>query len=271
MCEFLGISRNLVYYHLNKKDNFEKLENEEELVKNIKTIFKRSKNNYGTRKIKVEPSKINIIASRRKISRIMKENALVSNYTVKKFKAEKKACIEKNIPNIIDIKFDNREILEACVSDLTYVRVGGRWNYICTIIDLNNREIIGYAAGAKKDANLVKEAIYRIRYPLSKLKIFHTDISNEFDKKTIDKILAIFGISRSLSMKGSLHDNAVAEAANKVLKTEFIYQNRFNKLEKLKLELSGFVYWYNNNRIHGSLGYLSPKEYRELELISRSS
>jgi ISSdy1 transposase len=81
MCEFLGISRNLVYYHLNKKDNFEKLENEEELVKNIKTIFKRSKNNYGTRKIKVEPSKINIIASRRKISRIMKENALVKLYS----------------------------------------------------------------------------------------------------------------------------------------------------------------------------------------------
>lgn len=126
MCEFLEISRNLVYYHLNKKYNFEKLENKEELVKNIKTIFKRSKNNYETRKIKVELSKINIIASRRKISRIMKENALVSNYTVKQFKAEKKACNEKKIPNIIDKKFDTRDILKACVSDLTYVRVGGR-------------------------------------------------------------------------------------------------------------------------------------------------
>ena len=105
-----------MYYHLNKKYNFEKLENKEELVKNIKTIFKRSKNNYGTRKIKVELSKINIIASRRKISRIMKENTLVSNYTVKQFKAEEKACNEKNIPNIIDKKFDNRDILEACVS-----------------------------------------------------------------------------------------------------------------------------------------------------------
>ena len=210
MCEFLEISRNLVYYHLNKKYNFEKLENKEELVKNIKTIFKRSKNNYGTRKIKVELSKINIIASRRKISRIMKENALVSNYTVKQFKAEKKACNEKNIPNIIDKKFDTRDILEACVSDLTYVRVGGRWNYICTIIDLNNRETIGYACRNKKRCNLVKKAIYSIRHSLSKLKIFHTDRGNEFDNKTIDKILDIFGIERLLSKKGSPYDNDVA-------------------------------------------------------------
>ena len=77
MCEFLGTSRSLVYYHLNKVDNFEKLENEEELLDSIKTIFKRSKNNYGTRKIKLELSKINIVASRRKISRIIKENSKV--------------------------------------------------------------------------------------------------------------------------------------------------------------------------------------------------
>ena len=66
-----------MYYHLNKVDNFEKLENEEELLDSIKTIFKRSKNNYGTRKIKLELSKINIVASRRKISRIIKENSKV--------------------------------------------------------------------------------------------------------------------------------------------------------------------------------------------------
>ena len=55
------------------------------------------------------------------------------------------------------------------------------------------------------------------------------------------------------------------------MKIEFIYQKRFNKLVELKLELSEFIYWYNNNRIHGSLGYLSPKEYKALELISSSS
>lgn len=270
MCKCLGITRSLIYYHLNKEQNIKDPE-KNKLSDRIKYIFKKSKNNYGSRKIKVELAKLGLIVSRRKISRIMKENGLVSNYTVKQFKVEKTSCNEKKIPNIIDRKFDDRAILEACVSDLTYVKVDGRWNYICIIVDLNNREIIGYAAGAKKDANLVKEAIYGIRYPLNKLKIFHTDRGKEFDNKEIDNILDIFGINRSLSKKGSPYDNAVAEAVNKVMKTEFIYQRNFESLNQLKLELAEYVYWYNNNRIHGSLGYLSPKEYRKLELISATN
>ena len=185
MSKFLGIPRSLVYYHINKEENTENLEKEELLTKEIKEIFRKGKNNYGSRKIKVELAKKGFLISRRKISRIMKENGLISNYTVKQYKALKSSCNGKEIPNIIDRKFDKRKILEATVSDLTYVKVRGRWNYICSIIDLNNREIIGYAAGSNKDANLVKEAIYSIRYPLNKIKIFHTDREKEFDNKSI--------------------------------------------------------------------------------------
>lgn len=198
----------------------------------------------------------------------MKKNGLISNYTVKQFKVEKTNCNEKKIANKIDRKFDKRDKLEAVVSDLTYVKVAGKWNYICTIIDLSNREIIGYAAGEKKDANLVKEAIYSIRYPLDKIKIFHTDRGNEFDNKKIDEILDLFEIERSLSKKRSPYDNAVAESVNKSMKIEFIYQREFKSLEQLQLELAEYIYWYNNFRIHGSLGYKSPKDYRKLEMIT---
>lgn len=270
MCKLLGVPRSLVYYHLNKdqEEVNEKLAKEEELTKEIREIFRKSKNNYGSRKIKVELEKKGFIVSRRKISRIMSENGLVSNYTVKQFKPEKTLCNEKKIENIIARNFDNREVLEASVSDLTYVKVGGKWHYICSIIDLNNREIIGYSCGPKKDANLVKEALYSIKYPLNKIKIFHTDRGKEFDNKGIDEILEVFGISRSLSKKGSPYDNAVAEAFNKLMKTEFIYQRNFKDLKQLKLELSEFIYWYNNIRIHSSLNYKSPIEYRLSSMIS---
>lgn len=154
----------------------------------------------------------------------MKENGLISNYTVKQYKALKSSCNGKEIPNTIDRKFNEIKKLEAIVSDLTYVKVRGRWNYICSIIDLNNREIIGYAAGSNKDANLVKEAIYSIRYPLNKIKIFHTDRGKEFDNKSIDELLDFFEIERLLSKRGNPYDNAVAESVNKPMKIEFIYQ-----------------------------------------------
>lgn len=192
----------------------------------------------------------------------MKSNALVSNYTVAQYKVMKSKCNEEKVENILDRQFNGRKILEVCVSDLTYVRVGNKWCYVCLIIDLNNREIIGHSVGDKKDSKLVEEALYSIKYPLNQIELFHTDRGLEFCNKRIKEILSIFGIRRSLSNKGTPYDNAVIEATNKIIKKEFIYQKKFKNIKQLKLEMSEYVYWYNNIRIHGSLGYQSPIKYK---------
>jgi len=147
------------------------------------------------------------------------------------------------------------------VSDLTYVRVGGIWNYICVLIDLFNREIIGYSAGRNKDALLVSRAFATVKSNLSNINIFHTDRGNEFKNQMIDETLDAFNIDRSLSMKGCPYDNAVAEATFKIIKTEFVRQYTFDNLDELD-----YVYWFNNQRIHSSLDYLAPVEYRNIHL-----
>ena len=114
------------------------------------------------------------------------------------------------------------------MSDLTYVNVAGKWNYICIIIDLFNREIVGYAAGKNKNAELVSHAFSRIKHNLNKINLFHTDRGNEFKNKLIDEILSNFNIKRSLSKKGCPYDNAVAEATFKVIKTEFAFNRKFD-------------------------------------------
>jgi transposase InsO family protein len=261
MCKFLKVSRSLVYYYLNK----EKLDisNEEAEIENhIIDIFHKSRNNYGTRKIKRKLDNRGYRVSRRRISRIMKKNGLVSNYTVAQYKVYSSKCNESDIPNIVDRDFDNRDKLEVAVSDLTYVRVGNKWNYVCTIIDLSNREIIGYSAGANKDADLIEKALLSCRYSLNDIRVFHSDRGKEYDNKTIDEVLETFKIERSLSRKGNPYDNAVSEATNKILKIEFIYQSKFETLKDLELQLAEYIYWYNYIRIHGSLGYVSPIEYR---------
>ena len=165
----------------------------------------------------------------------MKENALVSNYTVAQYKVHSNTCNESQTSNLVNRNFDDREKLEVAVSDLTYVRVGNTWNYLCTLIDLSNREIIGYSVGPKKDADLIEKAFYSCRYSLSNIKIFHSDRGKEYDNVKIDNILKAFEIDRSLSRKGNPYDNAVSEAVNKILKIEFIYQNKFDTLEDLEL------------------------------------
>lgn len=257
MCKVLNVSRSTYYYESKPKKD------ETQLITDIVEIFRRSRNNYGTRKIKQELRKIGQQVSRRRIGRIMKLEGLVSNYTVAQFKPHVVKCNEDKIENIVDRQFDKQPYLNVVVSDLTYVRVGNRWHYLCVLVDVFNREIIGYSSGQNKDAALVKKAFSTVQINLSQIKIFHTDRGNEFKNQIIDEILDVFEIERSLSMKGCPYDNAVAEATYKVIKTEFVNQNLFETQEQLGYEFADYVNWYNNHRIHSSLGYLSPVEYRE--------
>lgn len=176
MCKILKISRSLVYY---KPKNQRK---DKELENHIIRIFKESKNNYGSRKIKVELGKIGYQVSIRRIRKYMDLNGLVSNYTVKQFKVNKATCNEDKVENKLKREFNREEKLDVVVSDLTYVNVKGKWNYICLIIDLFNREIIGYAAGKHKTADLVYKAFSKIKCDLSKINIFHK--TEEMNLKT---------------------------------------------------------------------------------------
>lgn len=261
MCQLLNIPRSSLYYNRNR-NSYKSKQEESHLVDLIKKIFKRSRNNYGTRKIKVELKKCGYIVSKRRIGRIMKENGLVSNYTVKQYKIHSTTCNNDKIDNILDRQFNQEKRMNVVVSDLTYVNVAGKWNYICLMLDLYNREIVGYAAGEHKSAELVKKALYSIKYDLSQITLFHTDRGHEFKNKMIEEALEAFEINRSLSHKGCPYDNAVAEATYKIIKTEFAFNRRFESLQELERELFDYVNWYNNIRIHGSLNYQTPVEYR---------
>lgn len=169
-------------------------------------------------------------------------------------------------PNVVAREFDGRAPHSHVVSDLAYVWVGAKWNYVCLLIDLYNREIVGHAAGERRDARLVKSAFATIPFPLTDIQVFHTDRGSEFDNAAIDDLLDAFGIERSLSKKGCPYDNAVDESTNKVLKAEFVYRESFSTLRELQSKLNDYVHWYNNFRLHSKLGYMSPVEFRKAGL-----
>ena len=260
MCRVLQVNRSTYYYEAKQRPD------ETGLSTEITEIFKTSRNNYGTRKIKKELMKTGKQISRRRIGRIMKQEGLVSNDTTTQFKPQKDTCNESKTENVLDRQFQNREYRDVVISDLTYVRVGTHWNYICILVDLYNREIIGYSAGEQKTAELVKEAFQSVEGSPGEIRLFHTDRGNEFKNQTIEELLETFHIERSLSHKGCPYDNAVAEATFKIIKTEFVWNETFASLEELKLKLWDYIHWYNHHRIHSSLGYQTPIQYRENNL-----
>ena len=107
------------------------------------------------------------------------------------------------------------------------------------------------------------EAFASISRTLQEVGIFHTDRGSEFKNKSIDVLLETFGITRSLSHKGTPYDNAVAEATYKTIKTEFVSQEHFETIEQLRLSFGAYVWWFNNKRLHSSLNYATPVQYHQ--------
>ena len=143
--------------------------------------FRRSRNNYGTRKLKVMLERRKFKVSRRKIGEVMKKYGLKSNYTLRHAKKGDTRVNNDEIGNKVEREFDGRKQYEVVVSDLSYVKIGGVWRYICLLLDLCGRKILGSAVGSKKDAKLVETAFYSVDGDLRQIQLFHTDRGSEFN------------------------------------------------------------------------------------------
>ncbi|KAA0966252.1 IS3 family transposase [Sporosarcina sp. ANT_H38] len=270
MCKVLKIARSTFYYdtEVSAQKEQEKREEERVLKEKIAEVFNKNRHVYGTRKLKIELDKETkgFTISRRRIGRLMGELGLQSKYAKPSYKPMATRPNEESVRNVLNREFEVDKEMSVLVSDLTYVKVGYRWSYVCFLIDLYNRKIVGWSVGAQKDAALVQRAFDSVKSPLGNVNLFHTDRGSEFKNVGIDELLSGYKIKRSLSHKGNPYDNAVAEATFKILKTELINGTHYQTLEQLSLELFDYVNWYNNIRSHSTLGYLSPVAYKKLAL-----
>ena len=155
MSEVLQITRSTYYYKAKDRES-----NEDKIKELIIQIFKDSRSIYGKRKIKKELYKLDYQVSTRRVDRIMREQGLVSKYTVDQFKVSKSSVKESKVDNVLNRDFDSHKPLKVIVSDLTYVRVQHKWYYICDLVDLYNREIIGYSNWVKKECSACSSCIF---------------------------------------------------------------------------------------------------------------
>ncbi|WP_440200414.1 IS3 family transposase [Bifidobacterium sp.] len=262
-CRILGVPRSTYYWMIEHPE----AERVDPIAGDVHAIWRDSHERYGARKIKAALERRGVTASRRRIVNIMKRRGMTSAYARRTFKPHKTRVNEARLANILDREFDGYEPRTHLASDLTYVRVGGKWAYVCLLIDLANRSIAGHSADTSRTADLVMAAFATLDFPLTEVEVFHTDRGSEFDNAKIDELLDVFDIRRSLSRKGNPYDNAVVESTNRLLKKELIYWNHYTSLEQLRSDLNDYVWWFNNQRLHSTLGYRSPNEFTQQGLV----
>lgn len=206
------------------------------------------------------------MAPRRRIKRIMNQKGPVSAYIRKKYKPRAAKASEAEAPSVLDRELDGHPPHTRIVSDLAYMRVGGKWNYACLLVDLRDREIAGRAASGRKDSRSVKAAFATLGFPLTDIDVLRTDRGSEFANPGIDDLMEALDTRRSLSRKGDPYDNAAIEPASRTLKKGLVYRRAFADLGRLRRELNPCVRWYNEERMHSTLGCMSPVEFRNAGL-----
>ena len=174
---------------------------------------------------------------------------------------------EARLANLPDRGFDGYAPHTHPAGDLAYVRVGGDWAYVCLLAGLADRGIVGHSAGRTRDAGLVLGAFATLDFPPADVQVFHTDRGGGFDDTGIDDLLDVFGIKRSLSRKGSSYGSAVVESTNRLLRKELVYRNSYATIEQLRRDPDDYVWWSDDQRLHSTLGYRSPKEFTEQGLV----
>ena len=233
----------------------------------VRAVRRDGRERYGARKIKAALERKGITASRRRIGSIMREQGMTGAYARGRSEPHGTRADEARLANLLDRGSDGYAPHTRPASDLTYVRVGGGWAYVCLPAGLANRGIAGHSAGRTRDANLVLGAFATLDFPLTDVQVFRTDRGGGFDDTRIDEPLDVFDIKRSLSRKGNPYDNAVVESTNRPLRKELVYRNHYATIEQPRRDPDDCVWWSDNQRLHSTLGYRSPKEFTEQGLV----
>ena len=191
----------------------------------------------------------------------MKAKGMASSYSRARYRPHPAKPNDGPAPNLSAREFDGYKPHTHLASDPAYVMVGNSWAYVCLPGDLANREIAGHSVGVRHDPELVLAAFATLRFPLGDIEVLHTDRGGEFAGERIERMLDVFGITRSLSRPGTPYDNAVVESTDRLIKKELIYANTYTSVEQLRSDVNRYVWWYNHQRLHSTLGYMSPMEF----------
>ncbi len=242
------------------------------LLARVKAIAAQTRNCYGTRRMAKALQDEGFKVGRHKVRRLMKEAGVV----VRRRNPRKPQTTDSRhgygvAPNVLDRQFDVSEPDVAWAGDLTYIWTREGWLYLAVLLDLYSRKVVGWSLGSRMDEGLVKGALEMAigrRQPAPGL-IHHTDRGSQYASHGYRDMLSEHGMVCSMSGKGECLDNAVAERFFGSLKREWTWHCDYETRQEARDDIIAYIeMFYNSNRKHSYLGYVSPNEYEEFDRVA---
>ena len=263
MCRLLEVSRNGFYAWI-KSAAREINPEHAELLERVKEVAKASGYSYGSRRMKAALTALGYPISRNKARKLMQE-AGVKARQKRKYKITTNS--DHNLPvfeNLLDRQFDVEMPDQVYASDFTYLWTGEGWLYLAVLLDLYSRKVVGWNMSARADAVMVCDALKMAisdRHPDRGL-IHHSDRGTQYASKKFRKLLSVNGLVGSMSRKGDCWDNSVVESFFGSLKQERVHHAFYATREDARRDVLNYItMFYNSNKLHSYLGYVSPNNY----------
>lgn len=231
----------------------------------ITRVFNESQRRYGSPKITKILNKQGIKVSQKRVGRRMKLLGLRS-ITIKKFNHSGKSKTDdtKEYPNLLEQNFFTERPSQKWVGDITYIyTIETGWTYLAVVIDLFDLKVVGWSYEPSMTDELVIDAFNKalVNRGLERNGIFHSDRGSQYTSNDYENLLSSLKIRHSYSKKGYPYDNASMESFNAILKKEEVNVNTYRTFNEAKIVIFEFIEsWYNNKRIHSTLGYITPNQ-----------
>jgi transposase InsO family protein len=234
------------------------------LGQRVKEAFGASEQTYGSRRIQAALRSDGVTVGRYRVRRLMREQGLRPVWKrafVVTTQRDAKAPVAENH---LDRQFDPSGPNGAWVTDITYVRTRAGWSYLAAVLDLFNRKVVGWSVAPRMDAELACSALrmaLQSRQPAPGLLV-HSDQGCQYTSDAWRRLLEQYGAQASMSRRGNCWDNAVAERFFLNLKTERVGRRDYANSMEVARDITDYIVgFYNERRIHSTLGYLSPNAY----------
>lgn len=262
-CQVLGVSASGFYAWLNRPPSQRSVANQN-LLGQIRRIHWESHKRYGSPRVcamlRAEGQRV----SRRRVANLMRLNNLQA-ISKRRFRITTTDS-QHMLPvaaNILDRNFGALALNQKWLADITYIQTAEGWLYLAAVLDLYSRKIVGWAMRDHMRTELplaaLTMAIQRQR-PQPGL-IHHSDRGSQYASGDYQKALRDADITPSMSRRGNCWDNAPMESFFHTLKTELVHHKNYPTKEDAKRDLFQYIEgFYNRQRIHSALGYLTPEQ-----------
>ena len=271
MCRVLEVNRSY-YYDSIKREGQETSKQQQALEKRVTELFEAHRQTYGSRRLTKALVSEGFQVGRYRIRNLMKKLGLIVRYP-KRFRATTDSQHNYRIAdNLLDRQFEVDVPNQVWTTDITYLWTNEGWLYLAIVVDLYSRQIIGWSIQNHMRTQLCIDALamawWRRKRPQGLLH--HSDRGSQYASHEYQARLKAFAMKPSMSRKGNCWDNSPTERIFRTLKSEWLSRFNFQSQQSAKQAVWDYMSYYNSQRAHSALGYLSPMEY-EQEMAKRKT